>query len=165
MFLSKLLKSIGEFFSRLWHGLLPELKAAIHVGVTITNAIKTFDANNPEILDIISHILPGDLPKEIIAKMRVELPKICVELRLVDATLGLTDPNEIVKAAVKTIQQLSGDYKSAFLNSFSIIVAQVAADGKLDWNDAAYLLKWYYDNQAKLTPPVDANPTTDAPKV
>lgn len=159
MFLSKLLKSIGEFFSRLWNGLLPELKAAIHVGVTITNAVKNFDANNPALLDILASIIPGDLPKEIVSKMRIELPKICIELKLVDATLGLTDPNEIVKAAVKTLQQLSGDYKSAFLNSFSIIVAQIAADGKLDWNDAVYLLKWYYDNQAKLNPP------TDAPKV
>lgn len=165
MFLSKLLKSIGEFFSRLWHGLLPELKAAIHVGVVITNAVKEFDLNNPAIVDIITSLIPGNLDNKIVAKIREALPKICIELKLVDATLGLTDPQEIVKAAIKTMQQLSGDYKSAFLNSFSIIVAQVAADGKLDWNDAAYLLKWYYDNQAKLTPPVDANTPTDAPKV
>lgn len=158
MFLSKLLKAIGKFFSRLWNGLLPELKKAIHVGVVITNAIKEFDTKNSGVVDIITAIIPGNLDNKIVAKLREQLPKICIELKLVDATLGLTDPNEIVAAAVKAMQQLSGDYKSAFLNSFSIIVAQVAADGKLDWNDAAYLLKWYYDNQQKLTPPTDATP-------
>lgn len=153
MFLSKLLKSIGKFFARIWNGILPELKKAISIGVTITNAVKNFDASNPMALDILTAIIPGDWDNKLVTKMRAELPKICIELKLVDATLGLTDPQEIMKAAVKTLQQLSGDYRSAFLNSFSIIVAQVAADGKLDWNDAAYLLKWYYDNQAKLKLP------------
>lgn len=154
MSLKSIIHAIGGFFAHLFAGLLPELKAAIHIGVTITDAIKNFDANNPSVADIITSIIPGNVDDKIKDTLREKLPQIVVELKLVDATLGLTDPNEIVAAAVKVLQQLSGDYRSAFLNSLSIIIAQVAADGKLDWNDAVYLLKWYYDHKKTLEIPV-----------
>ena len=162
MSLKSIINSIGGFFAHLFAGLLPELKAAIHIGVTVTEAIKTFDTNNPMIADIITSIIPGTFDDKIKETLRAELPKIVTELKLVDATLGLTDPNQIVAAAVKVLQQMSGDYKSAFLNSLSIIIAQVAADGKLDWNDAAYLLKWYYDHNkaTSINKPTSAEPVT-----
>lgn len=150
MSLKSIIHSIGGFFAHLFSGLLPELKSAIHIGVTVVDAIKTFDTASPEVADILTAIIPGTFDDKIKNLLREKLPSILIELRLVDATLGLTDPNEITAAAVKTLQQLSGDYHSAFLNSLSIIVAQVAADGKLDWNDAAYLLKWYYDHKQTL---------------
>jgi hypothetical protein len=28
-----------------------------------------------------------------------------------------------------------------------VLVAQVAADGKLTWSDGVYLLQWYYDHE------------------
>ena len=153
MSLKRFLNKIGQFFSKLFKGLLPELKKAIHAGVTITDAIKNYDDTHPGFVDLITKIIPGEWDDKVKDLVREKLPSVMIELKLVDATLGLTDPDEIVAAAIKTIKQLSGDYRSAFLNSLSIIIAQVAADGKLDWNDAAYLLKWYYDH--KDVPEVD----------
>jgi len=149
--MKKLLQKIAEWIKKLFGNLLPELQKAISVGVTITEAIKNFDTANPIVADILTTIIPGDLDDNIKAKIREELPKIVVELKLVDATLGLKDPNEIILAAVKVIQQLDGDYSSAFLHSLSILIAQVAADGKLTWQDAIYLAEWFYDNQIKKT--------------
>jgi len=147
--MKKLLQKIAEWIKKLFGNLLPELQKAISVGVTITEAIKNFDTANPIVADILTTIIPGDLDDNIKAKIREELPKIVVELKLVDATLGLKDPNDIMLAAVKVIQQLDGDYSSAFLHSLSILIAQVAADGKLTWQDAIYLAEWFYDNQVK----------------
>lgn len=144
-FLVKIWLSIENFFS----GIMPELKTAVHVGVQVTEAIKTFDTNNPEAADILTALIPGSLDDTIKAKIREELPKVVVELKLVDATLGLTDPNAIMLAAVRFIQQLDGDYSNAFLHDISIIVSKVAADGKLTWSDAVYLLQWYYDHKFK----------------
>jgi ferric iron reductase protein FhuF len=47
------------------------------------------------------------------------------------------------------LQGLDGDIKSAFLHNISILVAQVAADGKLTWSDGVYILEWYYQNVDK----------------
>ena len=153
MSLKTFLKHLGDFFANLFHAIAPELKKAIHVGVTIADAIKTFDINNPQVADILTALIPGTWDDNLKNLIRTNLPKIVVELRLVDAASGLTDPQEIMAAAVKLIQQLDGDYHSAALHDLSIIVAQVAADGKLDWHDAVYLLQWYYEHKDSLPTP------------
>lgn len=147
--MKKFLKKIGEWIAKLFGNILPEVQKAIKLGVTITEAIKTFDTNNPFAADILTQIIPGDLDEKIKDKIREELPKIMVELKLVDATLGLTDPDEILIAATKVIQQLEGDYSSAFLHNLSILISQVAADGKLNWSDSIILVEWYYKNYGK----------------
>ena len=147
MSLKTFLHKIADFFSNIFHSMVPELQKAIAVGVEITDAVKNFDAANPEVADILTAIIPGTLDDTIKQKLREELPKIAIELRLIGATVNVTDPNEIMLNAVKVIQQMSGDYKSAFLHDFSILAAQVAADGKLTWSDAVYLLEWFYRNK------------------
>lgn len=147
--MKKLLKEIEAFVADLFKGLLPEIQKAVHIGVTVTQAIKNFDTANPEVADILTAIIPGDLDDTIKNKIREELPKIIIELKLVDATLGLTDPNEIMLAAMKVIQQLDEDYSSVSLHNLSILIAQVAADGKLDWSDAILLVEWFYQNYVK----------------
>ncbi|MBC7509677.1 MAG: hypothetical protein H7320_13155 [Ferruginibacter sp.] len=147
MSLKSFLNKIANFFANIFNKLLPELQNAVHIGVTITEAIKTFDTKNGVIVDILTAIIPGDVDDLIKTKLREALPKIVVELKLVDATLGLTDPAEIMAAAVKVIQGLDGNTNSAFLHSFSVLAAQVAADGKLDFGDGVYLLQWYYDHK------------------
>lgn len=150
-FFNNLFQQIAKFFK----GLLPELKQAVHKGVQIVEAIKDFDTTNPEVADILTAIIPGTWDDALKDKLRAALPKIVVELRLVDAAAGLTDPQEIMAAAVAFIQQLDGDYQSAALHDLSIITAQVAADGKLDWHDAVYLLQWYYEHKYKGKLPED----------
>lgn len=144
-FISKTFSNIAKLFN----GLQDELKSAVHIGAVVTEAIKTFDVNNPVAADVLTALIPGDLDDKVKQLLRKHLPGIAIELRLVDATCKLSDPNEIMLSAVKVIQQLEGDYSNAFLHNLSIIVAQVAADGKLDWKDAVYLLQWYYDNNVK----------------
>lgn len=146
-FLKRLLHSIGAFFKNIFEGLTPKLKTAIHIGVTITETIKNFADSG--VADILTSIIPGDLDDKIKDKLRLALPKIVVELKLVESSLGLKDPQEIMRAAVKVIQQLDGDYKSAFLHDLSILTAQVVADGKLDWKDAVFLLEYYYQHVVK----------------
>lgn len=148
MSLKTFLKSIGDFFANIFKNLPKILQDSIGIGVAITNGVKNFDVNNPGVVDAITAIIPGNLDDKIVADLRVALPKIVIELRLVEATVTLTDPNEIMLAAVKVIQGLDGDVQSAFLHSFSIMAAQVAADGKLSWSDAVYLLQWYYKNKS-----------------
>ena len=162
--MKKFFAMIGHFFSNLFKGLAPELKKAVSIGVAITDAIKNFDLAHPEVADIITKLIPGDIDDKIAAAIRAKLPELVTELKLVDATLNLTNPNEIVAAAVKVLQQMSGDYKSATLNSLSIIISRIAADGKLDWNDAVYLGKWLYDHKdnAEVDTTLINNTTTES---
>jgi hypothetical protein len=147
--MKKIINSVLTWVTHLFKGLTPALKKAVHIGVVITDAIKTFDTANPLAADIVTAIIPGDLDDKVKERLRANLPKIVIQLKLVDATLGLTNPGEILIAASKMLQQITSDWsiREGFLNNLSIVIAQVASDGKLTWNDAAYLLKWYYDNE------------------
>lgn len=147
--MKKILKKIVDFITRLFTGISPILQKAVSIGATIAENVKNFDTANPIVADLITQLIPGTVDDKIKQKLREYLPKVVIQLRLVEAAKGLKDPDEIMLAAVKVIQQMDGDYKSAFLHNLSIIAAQVAADGKLSWGDAVYLLEWYYQNKVK----------------
>lgn len=155
MSLKSFFKHIGDFFRNLFNGLKPKLQKAVQIGVEIVEKIKALDTSNPEFADLITKIIPGHWDDDIKDKLRAALPEIAIQLRLVDATLGLTDPNEIVHAAATFIQNLDGDIQSAAFHDFSILAAQVAADGELNFGDAVMLLQYYYEHEVKPNQPTD----------
>jgi hypothetical protein len=144
-FLSKIWNEIKNLFS----GIPTELKTAIHIGVVVAENVKTF-IDSPA-ADILTTLIPGDVDDKIKDLLRAKIPLILSELKLADSCQNITDPAQLTICAVKVIQGLDGDIKSAFLHNLSILVAGVAADGTLSWSDGVYLLEWYYQHQYKTT--------------
>ncbi|HJP62033.1 MAG TPA: hypothetical protein VJ844_01240 [Mucilaginibacter sp.] len=146
--------SLKSFLSKIWgeikklfDGIPAELKTAIHIGVEVTQNIKKF-ADSPA-TDVLTAIIPGDIDDKIKEVLRAKLPVILTELKLADTCAGLTNPADITSCAIKVLQGIEGDTQSAFLHNLSILVAGVAADGKLSWSDGVYLLEWYYKHEYK----------------
>lgn len=144
--------SLGSFLSKIWDhlkqlfGALPkELKNAINIGVTVVEAIKV--AIDSPVVDVLTAIIPGDIDDRIKEWLRAQIPNILVEMRLASDCSGLTDPNEITACGLKVLSGLGVDAKSAFYHNLSILIAQIAADGKLTWSDGVYLLEWYYQHK------------------
>ncbi|MGZ3891176.1 MAG: hypothetical protein ACXVI9_11800 [Mucilaginibacter sp.] len=145
MSLQSFLNKIWTEIKSLFQGIPSELKSAIKIGVTVTQNIKTF-VDSPA-ADVLTAIIPGDVDDQIKNWLRAKLPQILTELKLADSCSGLTDPAAITACAIKVLQDLDGDIQSAFFHNLSILVAEVAADGKLTWSDGVYLLEWYYKNE------------------
>jgi len=122
-----------------------ELKTAIHIGVAVTENVKSF-VDSPA-ADILTALIPGEIDDEIKNWLRAKLPAILTELKLADSCTGLSDPGQITACAVKVLQGLDGDVKSAFLHSLSVFIAQTASNGKLTWADGVAILQWYYENE------------------
>jgi hypothetical protein len=148
--------SLKTFINKIWtevksmfQNVPSELQTAIHIGVIVTENIKTF-VDSPA-ADVLTAIIPGDLDDEIKNWLRAKLPSLLTELKLADSCGGLTDPQQITQCAIKVLQGLTGDIKSAFLHNLSIFIAQVAAGGKLTWSDGVMILEWYYRNEYKAT--------------
>jgi hypothetical protein len=146
--------SLKTFITKIWaeikslfNGIPSALQTAIHIGVIVTEGIKTF-VDSPE-ADVLTAIIPGSIDDEIKNWLRAKLPEILTELKLADSCGGLTDPAQITACAIKALQSLDGDVQNSFLHTISILVAQVATDGKLSWSDGVYLLEWYYQNEYK----------------
>jgi hypothetical protein len=148
--------SLKSFLSKIWNeiknlfaGIPAELKTAIHIGVIVAENVKTF-IDSPA-ADVLTAIIPGDVDDKIKDLLRAKIPLILSELKLADSCQNITDPSQLTICAVKVIQGLDGNIKSAFLHNFSILVAQTSADGTLSWSDGVYLLEWYYQHQYKTT--------------
>jgi hypothetical protein len=146
--------SLKTFLSKIWanikalfDGMPAQLKTAIHIGVLVAEGVKKF-ADSP-VADVLTVLVPGDIDDKVKDLLRAKLPLILTELKLADGCAGLTDPAEITRCAIKVLQSLEGNVQSAFLHNLSILVAQVAADGKLSWSDGVYLLEWYYQHRYK----------------
>jgi len=142
-FLSKIWQEIKDLFS----AIPSELRTAIHIGVIVTENVKTF-VDSPA-ADILTTLIPGDADDQIKNLLRAKLPVILTELKLADSCATLTDPAQITACAVKVLQGLDGNVQSAFLHNLAIMVTQVVADGKLTWSEGVYLAEWYYQNQYK----------------
>jgi hypothetical protein len=144
MSLGKFLAHIWDAIKHLFNGLPADLKTAIHIGVVTTTAIRNF-VYSPG-ADVLTAIIPGEVDDIIKQRLRDALPKILLQLKLAENCTGLTDISQIVECAIRNLQSIEGDFKSAFLHDLSILIAQVAADGKLSWSDGVYILQWYYDH-------------------
>jgi hypothetical protein len=139
--------SLKSFFRKIWEGikkafegLAPDLKEAIHIGVIVVDNMKTFIEG--EAADVLTAIIPGQLDDVIKERLRAFLPKILIEMKLAEQCSELTDPSEIVACAIKTLQQIGGD-------CLAVMIAEVASDGKLTWDDSKAIIKWYNDNVKK----------------
>jgi hypothetical protein len=146
--------SLKSFLEKIWAGIktlfdkVPtNIKNAIHIGVVVTENIKTF-VDSP-VADVLTMLIPGNIDDKLKDLLRAKLPYLLSELKLADDCAGLTDPAEITACAIKVLQDLNGNVQSAFLHNLSILIAQVAADDELSWSDGVYLLEWYYQNQYK----------------
>jgi hypothetical protein len=146
--------SLKIFIAKIWAGteglfsnFPSELKTAIHIGVAVTENLKNF-VDSPA-ADILTAIIPGEIDDQIKNWLRAKLPAILTELKLADSCGALTDPQQITACAVKVLQGLTGDVKSAFLHNLSIFIATVASNGKLSWSDGVTILEWYYQNEYK----------------
>lgn len=149
-FVNRILGELKKAFSRM----KPEIKKAVAIGVLVVDNIRKF-VDSP-IADVITTLIPGDVDDKVKILLREHLPKVFAEMKLVEQCGQLTDPNEIVFCGIRTLQQISGDWlkdgaRKNFYDSLAVLLAQVAADGKLDWDDAKLIEKWYYDNKHNKT--------------
>lgn len=141
------LKRIWKTIQAIFNALPSEFKTAIHTGVLVTENIKTF-VDSP-VTDVLTMLIPGETDDRIKTALRKALPVILTQLKLADNCANITNPEQLTLCAIKTIQNFTGDLRSAFLHNLSVMIAQVAADGRLTWQDGASIMEWYYQNRFK----------------
>jgi hypothetical protein len=141
--MKKIWRTIRSFFSKI----PDEARAAIHIGVMVTENIKNF-IDSPA-ADVLTAIIPGNVDDGVKIALRKALPVILTQLRLADQCAQSSSPAEITLCALKTIRGITGQARGAFLHNLSVLIATVAADGKLSWQDGAYVMEWYYQQKFK----------------
>lgn len=153
MSVKSIIQDVFHAISRFWGGLKPQIQKAVHTGILVVEAIKKFDAANPLVGDIITNLIPGEADDFVKQKLRAAMPQILAELNLISNGVDQTiSAEEFVVQAIAELQKLTGLKKAIALDSLSKLVTDVAADHRIDWDDLAYVNKWYYDNIYRTKP-------------
>lgn len=141
--LKKIWRALQSIFSKI----PSELQSAIHTGVVITENIKRL-IDSP-VADVLTAIIPGEIDDRIKIILRAAIPKILEELRLIDVISETSTPEEMTLNGIKTLGTLTKNSKNAFFHSLSVLLANIASDGRLTWDDGAYVIEWYYQKKFK----------------
>ena len=144
MNIKKILTVIFNHIKALFKDIPNDLKTAIHIGVVVTENLKKF-IDSP-VADALTAVIPGKIDDDIKAWLRLQLPLILIELKLADEA---GNENDVVKQGIKSLNNLNGDIKNAFLHNISVLTALAASKNKLNWHNGVYILEWYYQKRYK----------------
>lgn len=155
MSLKSVLHSIVAFVSHIWGVASAAEKKFIHAGVLVTEAIKNFDDNNPQIADFVTAMIPGTVDDAIKEKLREGLPKVLVQAKLVDES---TTDAELLKNSAEAIKNLTGLDLKLKLDELAKRITDLVGNGKIPWSQLAYMVKYYYDHEFDKDEVVEAEP-------
>lgn len=82
-------------------------------------------------------------------KVRDLLPKILLELKLVEKCASKETTEEIIACAVTELRLSSDRAKDAFFHSISAMLLKDLSDGKLSWSECVELVEFYYKSKHK----------------
>lgn len=152
--MKKLLKKIFTFIRRLYSSLKDETKQYLPVAITVVEGIKKFiDSPIDDVLvGIVETVIPS-LPKDKIALVRTKLeevlPKILLEMNLINSIASIEDPNQQLQAILDALKLSSDDVKAEKYHTIASKILVVLSDGKVTWGEAVIFTEWYYQNYVK----------------
>ena len=122
------------------------------IAINIVEAIKKVnESSTGDIIElIITTAIPGTKDDAIMRLVRKKLkdllPKILLQMNIVQSISNISDPNEQLKAILIAINMSPDETKNAYYHSFAALILQAIADKKLTWSESVYIAQYYFDN-------------------
>ena len=152
--MNKLLNAIFSYVKNLYGKLVYKTKQLVPVAVSVVEAIKKIeDSKVPDVvLSIVSMVVPN-IPKQQIdiiqGKLKEYLPKLLLELNLINDIANITDPNEQLQKILETLKLSSDDVKNEKYHTLASKILIILSDGKVTWGEAVMFTEWYYQTYVK----------------
>lgn len=145
--------SFKSFLTNLWNqikdlfnGLAPKAKWAVDFGQTWVERLKTL--TDSDVVGAFLKLTGTDVDDKILERLKAELPRIAVNLKLLDeAFVAGLSADEVAAKLAEVVQSIDHDYKKDFYDTLAVRIALVAADGKVSWDELKYTMKWYNDHK------------------
>lgn len=145
----KILASIAKVVVNLFNKLDDETKRLVPIAINVVEAIKAFNESKSTdfIAFVVTSAIPGDADDILIKKARAVvrewLPKILLDLKLIQSIADLTNDNEKLIAILNELKLTST--KGIIYKGTAAKFLELMADGKFDFNDAVELTSYYYE--------------------
>ncbi|MDB5032246.1 hypothetical protein [Mucilaginibacter sp.] len=146
MSLKTVVQSISSWATNFISKILPDSKKLIDIASYIVNGFKTIDAAHPEILNTLVALIPGTVDDLILADVRAALPKVLVDLKIVQDEVNKT-PDQIVADGVAIVN--SSPVKSVLLGSIWTALSNELTKDGVSITDLQKLQQTFYEEIGK----------------
>jgi len=144
----RILRRIGTLFQ----GLKKETKRMVPIAINVVEGIKkVMDGPVDDIvLAVVKNAIHGSADDLLIDKVQAVvkewLPKILLELKMVEGIAGIEDQNEQLQAILAQFKLSSDESKNIFYHGFCSLILEKLSDGKIDWSDSILISEYYFKN-------------------
>lgn len=83
------------------------------------------------------------------AKLEEALPKIILEMNLINAVVNIENTNDQLQAILDALKLSKDDVKAEKYHTIASKVLVVLSDGKVSWGESVMFTEWYYQNYVK----------------
>lgn len=151
----KALKKLWSWVERVFNKLNAKTKELVPVAINVVQAIKDFElSGSADFIEfVVTKSIPGEaddkavkVGREIIRKW---LPKILIELQLVEVAAGTNDINEKLQLILKRLKLSSDETQNIVYHGIASLIIEKLSDGDLSWSDSIAISEYYYKNILK----------------
>jgi hypothetical protein len=150
-FLKNLWDSVKKKFESIRYKTKKLVPVAIHVVEGLKEAM-----DNPAsdvLLQIIKRAIPGTADDLLIDKItrviREQLPRVLLDLKMMESVANMEDQNEQLKAVIAQLKLSSDQTKLIIYHGIASLILECLADGELSWSDCIAITEYYYQMDKK----------------
>lgn len=152
--MKKLWIKISNFIKRLYIKLVDETKIYIPIAIKVVEVLKQIlDSPVDDIILTVVGALVPNIPANKLAtikdKIQAELPKILIELNLVNSIAGIEGTNEQLQAILNQLKVSPDNVKAEKYHTLASKILIILSDGKIGWGEAVIFTEWYYQTYIK----------------
>jgi hypothetical protein len=147
MSLKKFLQNLWSSIKHLFDNVEAEVKHLVPIATGVVQKVK--EIIDSPVADVLTALIPGDADDKIKEMLRSFLPKLILELQMVEDISSIEDVNAQMQAILDKLKLSSDDTKNAFYHSLASLILQKLSDGKLSWSDSVAIAEFYYNNYVK----------------
>lgn len=150
----KLLKKIRAFLKKVYDKLVDESKQYIPIAINVVEAVKkVMDSQVDDVVLSVLKILIPNIPDEQVDKVKGKieeaLPKLLLELNLVNSIANTDDINKQLQMVLDHLKLSSDDVKAEKYHTLASKLLMILSDGKVTWGEAVIFTEWYYQTYIK----------------
>ncbi len=139
-FLKKLFAGIKKMFI----GLRLKSKVWVHIAVIAVQEIKkVMDSPVP---DVLTSMIKGEWDDRTKNVIREWVPKVLIQLKMIEAVTDITDVNEQLNAILAKLKLADKETRNIVWHGLGSLIIEKLSDGKFSWADSVAVSQYYYDH-------------------
>lgn len=153
--MKKLLKKIWKSIASVFNKIEAKTKQYVPVAIKVVEALKkVMDSPVDDVIfTIIKNSIPGNaddiLADKISATLQEWLPKILLDLKLINSIANEEDQNAQLNAILAQLKLSSNETQNIFYHGLCSLIIEKLSDGELSWSDSVAISEYYYKNVMK----------------